>query len=282
MPAEDTVMTDREQHRRAEDANEALWDEMALVHVRAYREVQLLRDGGEVLDEIEIREVGDVRGKRLLHLQCHIGTDTLGWVRRGAIGTGVDFSARSIACAEQLRDELGLQATFIKSSVYDLPSLLRDEFDIVYSSRGVLCWLRDLDEWARVIARCLVPGGIFYLMESHPVVQALEEHDNGVLSFANPYFHRPEPACWEAGGFDYADGAYQLEHPSHEWTWTIGDIVNALLRAGLVIEFLNEYDRLFFRLFPGMTSEDGRWYRLPQYQAMLPLLFTLRARRPPR
>ena len=280
MPAEDTAMTDREQHRRAEDANEALWDEMAPVHVRAYREVQLLREGSEVLDEIEIREVGDVRGKRLLHLQCHIGTDTLSWVRRGAIVTGVDFSARSIACAEQLRDELGLEATFIKSSVYDLPSRLRDEFDIVYSSRGVLCWLRDLDEWARVIARCLVPAGIFYLMESHPVVHALEEDDNGVLSFANPYFHRPEPVRWEAGGFDYADGAYQSQHPSYEWTWTIGDIVNALLRAGLLIEFLNEYDRLFFRLFPSMVSEDGRWYRLPQYQGMLPLLFTLRARRP--
>ena len=280
MPAEDAAMIGSEQYRRAEDANRALWDEMARVHVRAYREVQLLREGSEVLDEIELREVGDVRGKRLLHLQCHIGTDTLGWVRQGAMVTGVDFSAQSVACAEELRDELGLEATFIRSNVYDLPSLLREEFDIVYSSRGVLCWLRDLDEWARVVAGFLAPGGIFYLMESHPILNTLEENAPGLLSFANPYFHRPDPVCWEPGGFDYADPGHQLEHPSHEWTWTISDVVNALLKAGLELEFLNEYDRLFFHLFPGMTSDDGRWYRLPQYQGMLPLLFTLRARGP--
>jgi len=150
----------------------------------------------------------------------------------------------------------------------------------VYASRGVLCWLRDLDEWARVIDRFLVPGGVFYLMESHPVVHALEEISPGVLSFASPYFHQSEPVRWEAGGSDYADASHKLEHPSYEWTWTIGDVVNALLKAGLELEFLNEYDRLFFQLFPGMTSDDGRWYRLPQYQGMLPLIFTLRARKP--
>ncbi|MBE0431333.1 MAG: class I SAM-dependent methyltransferase [Dehalococcoidia bacterium] len=273
-------MTGHELHRQAEDANRALWDEMAAVHVRAYKEVQLLRQGSEVLDQIELREIGDVRGKRLLHLQCHIGTDTLGWARHGAAVTGVDFSPRAIACAQELRDELGLEATFIQSNVYDLPSLLSEQFDIVYASRGVLCWLRDLDEWARIIDRFLVPGGVFYLMESHPVVHALEEISPGVLSFANPYFHRAEPVRWEAGDCDYANASHILAHPSYEWTWTIGDVVNALLKAGLELEFLNEYDRLYFQLFPSMTSDDGRWYRLPQYQRMLPLIFTLRARKP--
>lgn len=270
-------MADHERHRRAEDANRALWDEMARVHVRAYDEVRLLREDGEVLDEIELREVGEVRGKSLLHLQCHIGTDTLAWARRGAIATGVDFSPQAIAFAEQLREELGLEATFIQSNIYDLPSVLSCQFDIVYASRGVLCWLRDLDDWARVIARFLVPGGIFYLMESHPILNALEERDPALLSFANPYFHRAEPMYWESGGFDYADSSHHLEHPSYEWTWTISDVINALLGAGLVLEFLNEYDRLFFRLYPSMLSDDGRWYRLPQYPGMLPLLFTLRA-----
>ncbi|MFP3898390.1 MAG: class I SAM-dependent methyltransferase [Dehalococcoidia bacterium] len=186
-------MTDAERHKQAEDSNRVLWDEMARVHFRAYKEVEILRDVKEVLDGIELREVGDVDGKRLLHLQCHIGTDTLGWARRGAIVTGVDFSAEAIACAQRLRDELRLEARFIQSSVYDLPLLLTEQFDIVYSSRGVLCWLHDLDEWARIINRLLMPGGIFYLMESHPIVHALEEESPDLISFASRYFHSPEP-----------------------------------------------------------------------------------------
>ncbi len=272
-------MTGAERHREAEDANRLWWDNLARVHVRSYKEVQLLREGKEVLDEIELREVGDVRGKSLLHLQCHVGTDTLAWARKGAIVTGVDFSAESIACAEQLRGELGLKATFIHSNVYDLPSLLSMEFDIVYASRGVLCWLRDLHEWASIVSRFLCPGGIFYLLESHPILCALEEDVHGVLSFANPYFHLTEATRWEAGGGDYSDPSHTVEHPSYEWTWALSDVVNALIGAGLGLQFLNEYDHLFFKLFPGMVSEDDRHYRLAQYPRMLPLLFTLRAQK---
>lgn len=274
-------MTDREQHRQAEESNRRLWDEMARVHIRAYREVQLLRDGEEILDAIELREVGNVEGKRILHLQCHIGTDTLAWARHGAIATGVDFSGEAIQCAERLRDELGLSARFILSNVYSLPDVLSEEFDIVYTSRGVLCWLRDLDAWAKVIARFLVPGGVFYLMESHPILNALEERSSGEPAFSHPYFHRPEPVRWEAGGPDYADPSHRLGHPSHEWIWSLSDVVNALLGEGLRIEFLNEHDRLFFQFLPSMTSEDGRWYRLPKYEDKIPLLFTLRARKDP-
>ena len=277
MPGGDEAMTDRERHRQAEDANRVLWDEMARVHIWAYKGVQLLREGKEILDEIELREVGDVKGRRLLHLQCHIGTDTLAWACHGAIVTGVDFSTEAIACAERLRDDLGLEATFLRSNVYDLPSVLSEKFDIVYSSRGVLCWLRDLGEWAAVIARFLAAGGMFYLMESHPILNALEEQSPGLLSFAHSYFHIAEATRWEAGEADYADPSHSLEHPSYEWTWTMSDVVNALIRAGLELEFLNEYDRLFFQLFPSMTSEDGLWYKFRQYPGMLPLLFTLRA-----
>ncbi|GAB4308592.1 MAG: hypothetical protein Kow0097_09250 [Candidatus Bipolaricaulota bacterium] len=207
---------DRETQRQAEEWNRRRWDEVARVHVGAYREVELLRTGQEVLDEIELREVGDVLGKRLLHLQGHIGTDTLAWARHGAIVTGVDFSEESIKSAEALRDELGLEARFIRSNVYDLPDVLSEVFDVVYTSRGVLCWLRDLTAWAGIIARFLAPGGIFYLMESHPILNALEERPTGELAFIHPYFHRPEPVRGEAGGPDYADPTHPLQHPSHE------------------------------------------------------------------
>jgi len=260
-----------------EQRNQARWDEIAPVHLKAYREVALLCEGLEVLDEIELREVGDVTGKSLLHLQCHIGSDTLAWARRGAVVTGVDFSAESIACARQLSEELGLPGTFIHSNIYDLQAVHEGQYDLIYTSKGVLCWLKDLEEWGRTIAHYLKPGGLFYLMESHPIIMALKEEKSGELSFAYPYFHKDTPTEWAAGDPDYADGNYMPKHGSSEWEWAIGDIVNALLSAGLQLEFVHEYEKLFFQLFPSMTTDDGRWFRLPKYSKKLPLVLTLRA-----
>ncbi len=262
----------------AEQTNQAHWDEVAPIHIEAYEEVALLKAGGIALDEIELHEVGDVTGKTLLHLQCHIGTDTLSWARQGAIVTGVDFSAASIAAARQLAQETGLDATFIEAGVYDLPNVLEGQFDIVYTSRGVLCWLRDLDEWARIIAHFLKPGGLFYIMESHPMWNTFEETESGELKPLYSYFHTAEPVRWEADG-DYADDTYTHEVASYEWTWSLSDILNALLKAGLRLESFNEYDRLFFKLFPGMMPCIERWYHYPQYGGKLPWIFTLTARK---
>jgi SAM-dependent methyltransferase len=266
--------------KRAEQRNRDLWDEIAPVHARAYKEVSLLKRGGIALDEIELEEIGDVSGKTLLHLQCHIGTDTLSWVRQGAVVTGVDFSAQSIAHARQLGQELGLRATFLHANVYDLPTMLSEQFDVVYASRGVLCWLRDLDLWAQVIAHFLKSGGILYLMESHPICNIFDDTKPGELTITQPYFHAAEPTLWAVPGPDYADSTYIPKNTSYEWTWSVSDILNAVLKAGLRLEFFNEYDRLFFKRFPGMAELSERWYHFPQYQRALPLLFTLRARKP--
>ena len=265
---------------QAERSNRGLWDEIAPVHARAYPEVDILREGGIALDEIELQEIGEVQGKTLLHLQCHIGTDTLSWARQGATVTGIDFSRESIAQAQELQQELGLEATFLQANVYDLRAVLSGRFDIVYTSRGVLCWLRDLDEWARIIAHFLKPGGIFYLMESHPFLNMFEETKPGELELLYPYFHQEEPTRWDDDSPDYADASYVSQTPSYEWEWSIGDILNALLKAGLRLESFNEYDRLFFKYFTSMESCMDRWYHLPQHAGQLPLLFTLRARRP--
>jgi len=267
-------------HQDAEAKNRALWDEIAPVHLKAYQEVALLREGAEVLDEIELREVGDVRGKTMLHLQCYIGTDSLAWVRHGAIVTGLDFSRRSLDCAERLKRELGLEAKFVLANVYDARTALGGRFDVVYTSKGVLCWLRDLEEWGRIVAHFLNPGGTFYLMESHPILNSVEEGPPGELSFEYPYFHRDEPTVWDGDDPDYADGDYVPKNPSYEWNWTVSDIVGALVGAGLQLELLNEYGRLFFKRFPSMTTDDGRWFHLPKYAGKLPLLLTLRARKP--
>lgn len=267
-------------HQQAESRNRAMWDELAPIHLQAYNEVALLRKGEEILDEIELREVGDVRGKTMLHLQCHIGSDTLAWARHGAIVTGVDFSSTSLACATQLADELKLPATFIHSNIYGLRTVHEGQYDVVYTSKGVLCWLKDLSEWGRIIAHYLRPGGVFYLMETHPTIMALEEMETGDLAFTYSYFHKEIPTEWAPGDADYADKNYIRKNGSAEWEWSVSDIVNALIEAGLQLEFLNEYEKLFFQLFPSMTSEDGGWYHLPQYAGKLPLLLTLRARKP--
>jgi len=272
-------MTNPMSHSEAEQQNQALWDELAAVHMRSYREVAMLRDGKEVLDKVELRELGDVAGKTMLHLQCHIGTDTLAWARRGAIVTGVDFSDRSLTCAKQLFEELDESAQFVHSNIFELKEHHEGLYDIVYTSKGVLCWLKDLPEWGRIIAHYLKPGGIFYLMETHPFVAALEEHD-GQIAFDYPYFHQKAPIKWGGADPDYADASYIPSNPSFEWQWSVSDILSALLDAGLQVDLVKEYDRLFFGMLPSMTSEDGRWYRLPGYEQKIPLLLTVRARKP--
>jgi len=267
-------------HQRAEDSNRHLWNEIAPVHMTAYEEVRILREGGEILDADELRDVGNVAGKSLLHLQCHIGTDTLAWRRRGAVVTGVDFSPVSIACSRRLAAELGLEARFIEANLYDLPQVLSEPFDIVYTSRGVLCWLRDLKAWGELIARYLSPGGIFYMMEAHPLLNALGETSPGTLSVAHRYFHREQPTAWDDTEGDYADPTYVPSHPSYEWEWSLADVFRALLCAGLRIEHFDEQQRLFFRRYPSMELCAPRWYHLPRHKGKLPLLFTLRARKP--
>jgi SAM-dependent methyltransferase len=264
----------------AEQTNQERWDELAPVHLASYREVEILRQGGIALDEIELREIGEVRGKTLLHLQCHIGTDTLSWARQGAIVTGVDFSGQSIACARQLQQELQLEATFLQCNVYDVRAVLHQPFDIVYTSRGVLCWLSDLQEWGRIVADMLKPGGTFYLMESHPILNIFDDAQPGPLSIIYRYFHVPQPTLWDEANPDYADDEYICDGPSYEWDWSVSDIVNAVIKAGLQLEFINEYERLFWKRFPGMVEERERWYWFPEYEGKLPLLFTLRATKP--
>lgn len=153
------------------ELNRGYWDEATRLHLRGdLYGVQEFKAGGCRLHRVEVEEVGDVRGKRLLHLQCHFGLDTLSWARHGAVVTGVDFSTESIAGARRLAGETGIQAEFVCSDLYELPETLPSfhSFDIVYTSYGVLCWLPDLASWAGVIARYLKPGGFFYIAEAHP------------------------------------------------------------------------------------------------------------------
>jgi SAM-dependent methyltransferase len=261
--------------REAHLANRAFWDEVAPVHYKSYA-LDELRNGGVHIDAFEQEEVGPVAGKRLLHLQCHIGSDTLSWARLGAEVTGVDFSPESIRIARQLSEELDLPARFIESDVYAAREVLSDSFDIVYSSRGAICWLSDLDRWAQTAASFLEQGGRLYLQDTHPFLCTFGDEEPGPLEIHYPYFSNGEPERWE-GDNDYSDMSYKTQHPTYEWTWTVSDILGAVIGAGLRLEFFHEFDRLFFPGLPGMEKAEDGWYVLPGYEGMIPMTFSLRA-----
>ena len=172
------------------EANRAHGDEATPIHVRsAFYDVAAFKAGKTSLQRIEIEELGDVKGKTLLHLMCHFGLDTLSWARAGALVTGVDFSSEALVQARGLAEELNIPAHFVETNIYELPSVLEERFDIVFTSYGVLCWLPDLAEWARIIARSLRQGGTFHMLEDHPnatLVVQNDEADLGVL----PGYHR--------------------------------------------------------------------------------------------
>ena len=184
------------------EANRRLWDAWTPFHVAsAFYDVDGFKAGRKELGPIELAGVGDVRGRSLLHLQCHFGLDTLAWAGRGAIVTGVDFSEPAIVAARALAAELGIDARFVVSDVYALPDRLAGEYDIVFTSHGVLSWLPDLAGWARVVARFLKPGGAFFVVDTHPFAYVFDdERTDSELRVRYPYFPRPEPLREEKTG----------------------------------------------------------------------------------
>jgi SAM-dependent methyltransferase len=198
--------------------NRELWDEITPIHVQSdFYDLEGFKNGrSSMLYPIEIEEVGDVGEKSLLHLQCHFGMDTLSWARLGAKVTGADFSEKAIEMARSLSKELNIEADFVLSNIYDLPKHLKGEFDIIYTSGGVLYWLPDLKRWGEIIAHFLKPGGFFYILEGHPFSCVFDDSQDATeLKVKYSYFHIPEPTKWEPEG-DYADPDAVVTHGSYE------------------------------------------------------------------
>src|SRR5690606_1984872 len=175
-----------DKHNKFFEDNKTSWNQRATVHVKTdFYGVKEFKEGKSSLKFVELEALGDVKGKSLLHLQCHFGQDTLSWEREGAIATGVDCSGEAIRQAKSLRDELGLKAEFIESNIYDLKETLDKKFDIVFTSYGTIGWLPDLDKWGEIVAHFTKPGGIFYIVEFHPYMWTL---DDDMENIVYPYF----------------------------------------------------------------------------------------------
>jgi SAM-dependent methyltransferase len=226
----------------------------------------------------ELKEMGDVCGKSLLHLQCHVGMDTLSWARRGAKVTGVDFSGEAIKTARELSKEVGIKASFIESDIYTLKDALKEKYDIVYTGGGAICWLPDLKKWGEIIAHFLKPGGFFYIMEGHPFMSVFDNSpDAKGLSVKNPYFNNPDWINIDPGN-DYADPGYAIKNKESEWMHPLSEIINSLIQAGLKIEFFNEYPMIFCKVFPFMEKDKDGYWRIKGDK--LPQIFSLKASKP--
>lgn len=264
-----------------------MWDEWTSHHVNSdFYDLDGFRSGADHLRPHEVADVGDVRGRSLLHLQCHLGTETLSWARRGASAVGVDFSPRSVETARELASHTRLDARFVESDVYTLPDRLTGQFDIVYTSRGVIGWLPDLDRWAAVIAHFLRPGGFFYITEIHPVARMFRDDDLvRDLRFRFGYFPTGQPLRFPVErDHSYADRGDHVEDRGeavvYSWTHTIGEIVSSLAQAGLRIDFLHEFPYCDWELSFLQKRAPHEWVPRPEVQAQVPLSFALKATKP--
>lgn len=263
--------------------NRANWDARVPVHAASeLYDLAGFRAGRSTLRALDLDEVGDVTGRRLLHLQCHMGQDTLSWARRGAHVTGLDFSAPAIRTARALAEDTGLadRARFVVSDVYAAPQALDGQrFDIVVTGVGALVWLPDLPRWAQIVASLLADGGFLHLAEFHPFTDVLDEDGSTV---AYDYFGDAQGARYDSP-YTYTDGP-PLAEPVHvEWQHSLGEVITSLAAAGLRIEFLHEYPTTLFRRFPVLEeSADGTGgWAFPAGAPQIPLMYSLRARRTP-
>lgn len=257
-------------------ANRELWDNWTIAHVeQGLYDVAGFKAGRNSLTAVELEEMGEVSGKSLLHLQCHFGMDTLSWGRLGAVVTGADFSEKAIAAAQQLAAEIGIPAQFVCANLYDLPPVLDAQFDIVYTAIGAIFWLPNLERWAQVVDHFLKPGGFFYIHELHPFPMIFED-DTGKLEISHPYFHQPEPLSFDTDG-SYA-GAFDYKGKEYGWIHSMSDIINALLKVGLRLDFFHEFPFAYDQRFVGMERDKAGRYTMPNHN--LPFTFSLRASKP--
>ncbi|SNS65225.1 Methyltransferase domain-containing protein [Asanoa hainanensis] len=262
--------------------NRANWDERAPAHAASpdYGLDLFAADPAHLhpVVRFDLPRLGDVTGLRGVHLQCHIGTDTISLSRLGARMTGLDFSPAAVAEARRLAERLGDRTEFVESDVYAAGDVLEaGAYDLVFTGIGALCWLPSVDRWAAVVARLLKPGGRLFIREGHPMLWSLDDAAEGLV-VRYPYFETAEPLVWTEGGTYVSTDAVFTQNLTHEWNHGLGEIVTALLDHGLRLTMLVEHDSVPWEALPGrmVCGDDGEW-RLTEGRERVPLSYTLRA-----
>jgi 2-polyprenyl-3-methyl-5-hydroxy-6-metoxy-1,4-benzoquinol methylase len=258
------------------EQNKKLWNAKVRFHLRsAFYDVAGFKAGANSLTEIELAELPDLKGKNLLHLQCHFGQDTLSLARLGATVTGVDFSEEAITAAQELSDELHIPARFLNANIYDLERSLDEKFEVVFTSYGAIPWLPDLNRWARLVSKYLEKGGIFLIAEFHPLLYLLN-FDNGKIEYN--YFKTEKP-YEEIVAATYADSDAEIHETEYFWNHSFEEIIMSLVNAGLTLELFKEYDYSPFNCFSNMKEVAIRRYRYDLDGIQLPHVFLLKMRK---
>ena len=254
------------------DLNKKSWNEKTESHFHSdfYNTPEFI-NGKNSLNEIELILLGDVRGKKILHLQCHFGQDTLSLQRLGASVTGVDFSEAAIEKANLLNSQLGLNANFICCDLYSLPQHLHNEkFDIVFTSYGTIGWLPDIDKWASIVAQYLKPDGKFVFAEFHPIIWM---YDNDFTKITYSYFQ--DEAIVETESGSYASRESGEPFTTITWNHSIGEVVTALVKQGLKISALQEYDYSPYNCFSFTEESEPGKYRIKGLNSFVPMVYSL-------
>lgn len=261
------------------DINRKFWDEVTPHHISSeYYATAEFRRGANVLDPIVREGIGEIAGKRLLHLQCHFGLDTLSLARMGADVTGLDFSGKAIAEARKLAEETGIEATFIESDVLSMPDDL-GEFDVVFASWGVISWVQDISAWFRAAAQRLGRGGRLHLVDFHPVAAIMDDTVGPDSAFFVRYPYESDKPLIQDEASDYATPARLRANRTVEWQHGVGSLLNGVIQAGLTIERFRELDRIPWRGLPQLLEAGDGYWRLPPDAPAFPLAFELSAKR---
>lgn len=264
--------------------NRANWDERAPAHAASPDySVERFVDDPEFLSAVvsfDLPLLGDIRGLRAVHLQCHIGTDTISLSRLGARMTGLDFSGASLAEARKLAERAGAEIDFVESELYDaVPALGAESFDLVFTGIGAIGWLPSISRWAETVAGLLKPGGRLFIREGHPILWAIDETRTDALTIRYPYFETPEASVWTEGG-TYVETDTEFAHnTTHEWSHGLGEIVTALLESGMTITGLVEHRSVPWEALPGqlVRTGNGKEWELAEHTERMPLTYTLQA-----
>jgi len=268
------------------DVNRLNWDERAPAHAASpdYHVDRFVRDPAflSYVVQFDVPRLGDISGLRGVHLQCHIGTDTVSLARLGARMTGLDFSPAALIEARRIADLAAADVDFVEADVYGAVSVLgASSFDLVYTGIGALCWLPDIRRWAQTVCGLLRPGGRLFIREGHPVLWSLDEERGDQLLVVNyPYFETPEPDIFEDAG-TYVETDIVFGHTTtHTWNHGLGEVITALLDAGMELTAFDEHRSVPWEALPGSMIRDaqGEWH-LNTRPERVPLTYTLQARK---
>ena len=257
------------------EINRQSWNIKTETHVKsAFYDNDNFLKGKTSLNAFELDLLGDVTGKKILHLQCHFGQDSISLSRLGAVVTGVDLSDKAIDTARQIATDINADAQFICCDIYDLPNHLSETFDVVFTSYGAIGWLPDLDKWASVVSRFLKPNGQFVMVEFHPMVWMF---DNNFEKIAYSYFNTGAIIETEIG--TYAEKNANITTEFVSWNHSLGEVINSLINTGLEINTLNEYDYSPYNCFNNTIEFEPGKYRIEQLGKYIPIIYAIAAKK---